>query len=369
MAYRAGQRVLVGRLEHAQRERAARPPVAEAKTIVVTMATGQEGRAIVRELATTASLGVGKVRALVRDPTSAKARELLINDKVELVKCDSLDVDALADALRGADAAYLCTTLNKASAGTWAMSWDGGAYEVDQGRAMAAAWEALGDEAPRQLVYGTVPLRKWAPGYVVEPPIHYAAKWEIEKILLNAGVPLTCLRKCPYMENFTKLTKKAPGTPEGEWPAGTYYVRALTPPEFEYNVLDPRDIGPWASLVFAHPDILAGESLSIASDSLTGAEMAEQADGLFGEGVRWAYAEQPRWLFEALAFFEPTFVYISGLQRWTSDGGLYDLTRADVDRLRALHDGTRWRDFLKRDGLSQFTATMADLLPDAAKGL
>jgi hypothetical protein len=36
---------------------------------------------------------------------------------------------------------------------------------------------------------------------------------------------------------------------------------------------------------------------------------------------------------------------------------------------RSLHDGTRWRDFLKRDGLSQFTATMADLLPDAAKGL
>ena len=34
---------------------------------------------------------------------------------------------------------YLCTTLNKASAGMWAMDWTGGAYEMDQGRAFAAA--------------------------------------------------------------------------------------------------------------------------------------------------------------------------------------------------------------------------------------
>ena len=76
---------------------------------------------------------------------------------------------------------------------------------------------------------------------------------------------------------------------------------------------------------------------------------------------------QPRWLFEALAFVEPTFVYISGLQRWNSDGGAYDLTREDVRRLRELHAGTTWEEHLRSDGLEQFTDTMAELLPDAVK--
>ena len=42
---------------------------------------------------------------------------------------------------------------------------------------------------------------------------------------------------------------------------------------------------------------------------------------------------QPRWVFEALAFVEPTFVYISGLQRWNSDGGRCDL--ASISQAKA----------------------------------
>ena len=41
---------------------------------------------------------------------------------------------------------------------------------------------------------------------------------------------------------------------------------------------------------------------------------AATAASAFGPGVSFSYREQPRWLFEALAFVEPTFVYISGLQ-------------------------------------------------------
>ena len=37
-----------------------------------------------------------------------------------------------------------------------------------------------------------------------------------------------------------------------------------------------------------------------------------------------------KWLFEVLAFIEPTFVYVGGLQRWSSDGGVYDLDEEEV---------------------------------------
>lgn len=197
----------------------------------------------------------------------------------------------------------------------------------------------------------------------------------------SCGQPLTCVRKCPYHENFTKLTKpklradgQTGGGAEGEvggpwWEPGTYLIKALTPSSFEYNMLGPGDIGAWAVLALSHPSILSGESLSIAADSLTGAEMADGATraDAFGPGVGFEYKEQPRWLFESLAFVEPTFVYISGLQRWNSDGGRYDLTKEDVAKLRALHAGTTWEEHLRKEGLEQFTATMAELLPDVVK--
>jgi len=375
LAYRAQQSITVERLLAAQAAGTRDPllpPPDEPFTVSVTMATGQEGAAVVGALSAASDTFPNLViRALVRNPESAKAKELSALPRVRIVQADSVDEESLAEGLVGADAAYLCTTLNQAGAGKWAMQWDGGKYEVDQGVAFAAA--AARTPTLKQVVYGTAPARKWPEAFRVEPPIHYAAKWRIEEILTKAGVPLTSLRKCPYHENFTKLTKPKPradGQGDGWWQPGNYLIKALTPAAFEYNMLGPGDIGAWAILALSHPTILSEASLSIAADCLTGKEMADGATraDAFGPEVAFEYKEQPRWLFEALSYVEPTFVYISGLQRWNSDGGRYDLTKEDVARLRALHAGMTWEEHLQRDGLTQFTATMAELLPDVVKG-
>ena len=105
------------------------PPSEAPFTVCVTMATGQEGTAVVKALS---HLGSGAVpttlpnlivRALVRNPESAKAKELAKLPRVEVVQADSVDESSLAAALDGADAAYLCTTLNNANAGRWSMGW------------------------------------------------------------------------------------------------------------------------------------------------------------------------------------------------------------------------------------------------------
>mmetsp|Transcript_8799 Transcript_8799/g.22983 ORF Transcript_8799/g.22983 Transcript_8799/m.22983 type:complete len:138 (+) Transcript_8799:773-1186(+) len=136
------------------------------------MATGQEGRAVVKALSRAVDTFPNlRVRALVRNPSTQKARELGELPRVELVCADSVDVPSLTEALAGADAAYLCTTLNHGAAGVWSMAWDGGAYEIEQGVAFAAAAQA---GRVQQVVYGTAPARKWPEAYCVEPPIHYA---------------------------------------------------------------------------------------------------------------------------------------------------------------------------------------------------
>merc|ERR1719399_1709427 len=131
------------------------------------------------------------------------------------------------------------------------MEWDGGEYELKQGEAFAAAAATV--PSLKQVIYGTAPLRKWPEAYRVEPPIHYACKWRIEDMVRAADLPLTCIRKCPYHENFTKLTKPklradggSDGAAAGQWEPGEYFIKALTPASFEYNMLGPGDIGAWA---------------------------------------------------------------------------------------------------------------------------
>ena len=75
--------------------------------------------------------------------------------------------------------------------------------------------------------------------YVVEPPIHYAAKWAIEAMLTDAKLPVTFLRKCPYHENFTKLTKAE--AKQSRLAPGEHKIKALTPARFEYATARPRD--------------------------------------------------------------------------------------------------------------------------------
>ena len=361
------------------------------KVVAVTMATGQEGQGIVRALVEASQFQDSKILALVRNPQSIASQALTkLSPRIELIQCDSTDAGSLQAALQPAEAVFLCTTLNKANAGKWDMEWDGGQYQISQGHAFAEACSTLNNL--KQIVYGTAPMRKWPEPFVVEPPIHYAAKWRVEQILEDANLPVTFLRKCPYHENFTKLTKAtlkdhaaSPSssvammgvegggafdtTRKVELESGQYEIKAFTPPDFTYNTMDPRDIGKWAVLAFSHPSILIGKSLSVASDALTGQDMAESATacGALGDGVTFTYKQQPRWLFESLAFVEPTFVYISGLQRWSSDGGVYDLDTEGVAHVRKLVPGSTWKDHLQREGLGQFTETMADLLPDFTK--
>lgn len=379
-AYRQSQRILVDQLLQAQQQQLPTNESELPRVIAVTMATGQEGQGVVRALS---ALNNVTILALVRNPSSpaALALQQLNPAQIELVKCDSTDATSLRSALSRAEAVFLATTLNRASAGHWNMPWDGGQYQVQQGLAFAEACSQL--PSLKHIVYGTAPLRKWPEAFEVEPPIHYAAKWRVEDILRAANLPVTFLRKCPYHENFTKLTKAKKRVMMGveaggafdtsrkiELTPGQYEIKAFTPPEFTYNMMDPRDTGKWAVLAFRHPSLLIGESLSVASDALTGPAMAKAATdcGALGKGVTFEYAQQPRWLFETLAFVEPTFVYISGLQRWASDGGVYDLDAEGVEHVRKLVPGSTWSDHLEREGLGQFTETMADLLPDFAKG-
>ena len=209
------------------------PPSEAPFTVCVTMATGQEGTAVVKALS---HLGSGAVpttlpnlivRALVRNPESAKAKELAKLPRVEVVQADSVDESSLAAALDGADAAYLCTTLNNANAGRWSMCWGGGKYEVEQGIAFAAAASKV--DSLKQVVYGTAPLRKWPEAYRVEPPIHYAAKWKCEEIVKEAGL-VTAQWPNPGLESHVAVATCSAVARPWTWTIHTLWSLLLAQP-------------------------------------------------------------------------------------------------------------------------------------------
>mmetsp|Transcript_3235 Transcript_3235/g.6546 ORF Transcript_3235/g.6546 Transcript_3235/m.6546 type:complete len:200 (+) Transcript_3235:3-602(+) len=85
--------------------------------VAVTMATGQEGMAVVRKLATSHSLAGVAVCALVRSPASANACVLAaLPPQVEKCVCESTVAAPLCRVLAGMHAVYPCTTLNSAHA-------------------------------------------------------------------------------------------------------------------------------------------------------------------------------------------------------------------------------------------------------------
>lgn len=125
-------------------------PVGVHSIVAVTRATGQEGTAVVRDLATSHRLAGVVVCPLVRNPASAKACALAaLPPQVGQYVCDSTIAAPLCCAIAGMHAVHPCTTLNSAHALSWGMPWDGGAF--------AEAAQGLAD--PQHVVYGTA--RVW----------------------------------------------------------------------------------------------------------------------------------------------------------------------------------------------------------------
>jgi uncharacterized protein YbjT (DUF2867 family) len=293
------------------------------RTIVVTAATGRQGRATV-----TALLEHGwPVRALVRDPDSAPAAELAASD-AEMAVCDLDDADALAAALDGAHGVFLSQPGFVSPELTPGLGPDS---ELTRGRAVIDAALAVGIG---HLVYssglganlGLSPL--------------YAPKQALEQRLIGSGMPFTIIRPVGFMENHA-------GPSRGLQPDGT--IRTPAPPHIVDQLIAVRDIGVFAAIAFDDPDRYVGKAFELAGDELTAPEIAAAMTIALDRPVR--YSQMP---IEEIRRADP--------DRAASLERLYKrvLPRADIAGLREQHPGLltfdRW---LAADGAEPIAAYLA----------
>lgn len=234
----------------------------ENRTIVVTGATGQQGGSTARHL-----LADGwRVRALVRDYTAPRAREL-VSTGAKLVGGDMLDPHSLRDAFDGAHGVFSVQT------------WRGPGGVEEELRAGVNVAEAAAHSGVEHLVYASVGAADRAPELA-----HFASKREIEVRIGELGIPATILRPVFFMDNFRW---QAASIREGRLVQGAR-------PDTRLQMIAVDDIGAFAALAFADQGHWTGRTITLAGDELTLVEAADVFARQLGRPVTYTPAHEDR---------------------------------------------------------------------------
>ncbi|KAH7095772.1 hypothetical protein FB567DRAFT_587070 [Paraphoma chrysanthemicola] len=240
-----------------------------AKTVLVVPGTGEQGRAVTKEL-----LQQGHtVRILARNPSSATAEAARAAGAL-VHEADLSSVDTLAAALDGVDALFF-------------------SLPADHNEVAYASHvlEAAKAKNVQHLVYSSVARtgdHANFPGWNDDYPLawYWKNKHEIEEMARAAGFPyLTILRPAFFYSNFNR--------PVADWMfpglADKHELYVAFTPDTKLDFIDVQDIAAVAEAAIRSPSDFSGKELSLATESLTTAQMAEKLSIISGEKITARY--------------------------------------------------------------------------------
>ena len=250
------------------------------KIIAVLGATGAQGGGLVRAIVNDPSGGFA-ARAIVRDPKSDKAKALAALG-AEVVAGDVDDEASLVRAFAGAHGAYCVTFF-------WAHF--SAEKEIAEVAAMARAAKAAG---VKHVVWSTLEdSRQKIPLSDTRMPTlhgkykvpHFDGKGEANAEFAKAGVPTTLFHTSFYWDNLIYFgmgpRKGADGKLTFALPMGDKKLPGIA----------AADIGACAYGVFKAGDRFIGQSIGVAGEHPTGAQMAASLGQALGQAV--AYYAMP----------------------------------------------------------------------------
>jgi len=250
--------------------------MADKKIIAVVGATGAQGGGLVRAIMADPAGGF-TARAITRDVNSDKAKALAALG-AEVVAADVNDAESLKRAFAGAHGAFCVTFF-----------WDhfSPEKEMAQAKAMADAAKAAG---VKHVVWSSLEdTRKRVPLTDNRMPTlqgkykvpHFDAKGESDRFFTESGVPATILLTSFYWDNFIGFGMGPKKGPDG--------VLGITMPMGDKKLpgIAAEDIGRCAFGIFTQGPAMAGKTVGIAGDQLTGAQMAAALSKAIGQPVRY----------------------------------------------------------------------------------
>lgn len=227
----------------------------EERIVVVTGATGKQGGAVLRHLA---SAGGFRLRAMTRNPLSDGAKALS-DLGVEIVKGDFDDVTALTNALAGAWGVFSVQN-----------TWEAGVKkEEEQGKRVASVARERGVQ---HFVYTSVGSAHESTGIP-----HFENKSRIEETVRSAGFPsYTILRPVFFMENLVS-----------PWFFAGDKLLSTLRPTTKLQMIASDDVGRFAAAAFADHRKWNGAEVDIAGDAATMPEAAEALSEGLGRTITY----------------------------------------------------------------------------------
>jgi uncharacterized protein YbjT (DUF2867 family) len=216
----------------------------QTRLILVFGATGQQGGSVAAALRAAG----WPVRALVRDPASAKAVALR-DAGVELVQGDLADADSVRAAMAGVHGVFSVQT----------SSPSGVISDDDEVRYGITVADMAAECGVAHLVYSSAAGVSDTPTGVG----HYDSKMRIEAHVRTLPITWTIVRPVTFME---LLVMPGFGLDEGRF---SFFAR----PDQAVQAVAVDDIGKFVAAIFAGPARFDGETLQIASDCLTGRDL------------------------------------------------------------------------------------------------
>jgi uncharacterized protein YbjT (DUF2867 family) len=294
----------------------------EKKIIVTLGATGAQGGALARTILNDQGRQFA-VRALTRDTTSDKAKELE-EMGAEVVAADADDPESLKEAFSGAHGAYCVTFF-------WAHFSP--EKELAQAANMARAAKEAGLE---HVIWSTLEdTRRWVPLEDDRMPTlmgkykvpHFDAKGEADHLFTDLSVPTTFLLTSFYWDNFIHFGMGPKRGPDGRL--------AITLPMGDKRLsgIAAEDIGKCAYGVFKRGHEYIGKTVGIAGEHLTGYEMAAAMSEALGEEVR--YNNVPPEVYRSFGF--PGAEDLGNMFQFKRDFNEYYCGARNLEEARALN--------------------------------
>ena len=220
------------------------------KTVLVFGATGQQGGSVANALQ---SKG-WRVKALVRDTNTEKVKAFAAQG-IEPVRGDLADMQSIQAAMAGAYGVFSVQPSSGQGAAYGVTDED----EIRYGKAVADIAVASG---VHHLVYSSAN----AAGTTKTGIGHFDTKSEIEEYIRGLNILSTVIRPSAFMEI---LTLPGMGLDKGEF---AFFMRPDQPMQF----IAVEDIGKIVAGIFAAPKKFRSQTIEIAGDTVTGAELSRK---------------------------------------------------------------------------------------------
>lgn len=246
------------------------------RIIAVVGATGAQGGGLVRAIMADPASGF-TARAITRDVNSDKAKALAALG-AEVVAANVDDAESLKKAFAGAHGAFCVTFF-----------WDhfSPEKEMTQAKAMANAAKAAG---VKHVVWSSLEdTRRWMSIDDSRMPTlqgkykvpHFDAKGESDRHFMESGVPATILLPSFYWDNLIYFGMGPKKGPDG--------ALGITMPMGDKKLpgIAAEDIGRCAFGIFKQGAAMAGRTVGVAGEHLTGDQMAAGLSKAIGQPVRY----------------------------------------------------------------------------------